>query len=236
MGDYNYSFYKSVMKDCCIIFFIKNPEKGRIKTRLAKDLNEDFVLDLYKCFVLDILAALNNLKFDFKIFYDPPGCLAKIKEWLGEHYSFVPQKGEDLGLKMKNAFFDVFKHNYNKAIIIGSDTPNISNEVFINSFNNLDNNDAVIGPSFDGGYYLLGFNKETFLNKVFYNIEWSSEKVFNSTIDIFKANNYKVDILNLMNDIDTISDLRDFVDQNKENDFKNSNTMKYIFNSKILLN
>lgn len=224
------------MKDCCIIFFIKNPEKGKIKTRLAKDLNEEFVLDLYKCFVNDILSTLNNSKYDFKIFYNPPESLSKIKEWLGVHYSFVQQKGKDLGLKMKNAFIDVFKSNYNKVIIIGSDMPNISNKIFINSFNNLDSNDAVIGPSFDGGYYLLGFNKETFLEKIFYNIKWSSSIVFNSTIDIFKKNNYKVSILNLMNDIDTISDLKKFIDQNKKSKFRNSNTMKYIFKSKILIN
>ncbi len=224
------------MKDCCIIFFIKNPEKGKIKTRLAKDLNEEFVLDLYKCFVNDILSTLNNSKYDFKIFYYPPESLNKIKEWLGVHYSFVQQKGKDLGIKMKNAFIDVFKSNYNKVIIIGSDMPNISNKIFINSFNNLDSNDAVIGPSFDGGYYLLGFNKETFLYKIFYNIKWSSSLVFNSTIDIFKKNNYKVSILNLMNDIDTISDLKKFIDQNKKSKFRNSNTMKYIFKSKILIN
>lgn len=221
------------MRDCCIIFFIKYPEKGKIKTRLAKDINEDFVLNLYRCFVIDILSVLNKLKFDFKIYFDPPGSLIKIKKWLGENYTFVQQRGSDLGERMKNAFESVFEEDYNKAIIIGSDMPCFSCDFFSDIFDELGDNHTVIGPSPDGGYYLLGFKKDTFLKEVFYDIHWSTENVLSSTMKIFNKYKYKVNILEVMNDIDTFDDLRDFFYKNKNSDFKNSNTMKYILKSKI---
>jgi rSAM/selenodomain-associated transferase 1 len=232
MGDNNNSIYKSIMKDCCIIFFVKYPEKGKIKTRLAKSLDEAIVLFLYKNFVSDILSILNKSNFKVKIFFDPPKSIIKMKSWLG-NYSYTAQKGNDLGEKMKNAFKDVFNENYNKAIIIGSDMPYYPKNIFNRSFKSLNNYQSVIGPSLDGGYYLLGFKKDTFLEKFFYNIQWSKESVFDSTMEIFKKISYKVKILEYLNDIDTIDDLHDFFIKNKNSKFKNSNTIKYIVKSKI---
>ncbi len=220
------------MRDCCIILFVKYPEKSKIKTRLAKDINEDFVLELYKFLVIDILFTINKSNYDFKIFFDPPGYLSKMKNWLGDQYSFIEQNGKDLGEKMKNAFLNIFEDNYNKAIIIGSDIPDISDEILLESLNRLENNEAVIGPTFGGGYYLIGFKKDSFLDKVFYGINWSTNTVFNLTMKIFKQNKYNTYILKKLNDIDTIYDLKKFIKQNKNNNFKNSNAMKYILKHK----
>ena len=221
------------MKDSCIIFFVKYPVKGKIKTRLAKTLDDNFVIGLYKCFVTDILSILIRSGFDFKVYFDPPGFLIKIKKWLGDNYTYVQQHGSNLGERMSNAFMDVFRDDYNKAIIIGSDMPCFSNNFFTGVFEKLDQNDAVIGPSMDGGYYLLGFKKNTFLKEVFCNIQWSTDIVFNSTMKKFQKNRYKVNILKTMNDIDTVDDLKIFTVKNKDSEFKDSSTMNYILNSKI---
>jgi len=92
----------------CIIIFTKAPIKGHVKTRLANDMDEADVVNLYKHFVLDILYKIKSTGLPYKIFYDPPGTEALIADWLGADNEFVLQKGRDLGERMENAFMEMF--------------------------------------------------------------------------------------------------------------------------------
>ncbi len=212
----------------CILLFIKYPEKGNVKTRLAKDIGHDFTLRLYKNFVLDILDELSRCTYNLVIYYYHHKDSSHVKKWIEGNYFCIPQNGETLGERMKNAFENVFSEGYSKVIIIGSDIPDLSIKLIDEAFNELDKHDAVIGPSYDGGYYLIGMKKEKFLPEIFQGIEWSTEKVFNETIRIFRENEYNVHMLPEMLDIDTIDDLKAFYERNKANDFANSRTMKSI--------
>jgi glycosyltransferase A (GT-A) superfamily protein (DUF2064 family) len=128
---------------------------------------------------------------------------------------------------MKNAFLDAFSEGFFKALIIGSDIPDITNQI-INEALESDDNDAVIGPSFDGGYYLIGFKHNTFLPGIFEGIEWGTNTVFEKTMEIFAKNRYKVHLLPKWHDVDRLEDLRALVDGNKNTDFANSTTMAFI--------
>ena len=104
---------------------------------------------------------------------------------------------------MENAFNFAFNNmNYKKAIIIGSDLPEISVDIINGAIEKLDDYDSVIGPTFDGGYYLLGFNKISFCNEVFSDVDWSTDKVFRQTIEILTQQHHRFCIQPILNDID----------------------------------
>lgn len=125
--------------------------------------------------------------------------------WDDNVYFKEAQKGEDLGLRMLNSFEVIFNKGYQRVIVIGSDVFEINQAHIEKAFEFLDNNDFVIGPAVDGGYYLLGM-KELFA-KMFYNKQWGTNSVLKDTlIDIL---NKKIQLLEQLNDIDTIEDLKD---------------------------
>jgi glycosyltransferase A (GT-A) superfamily protein (DUF2064 family) len=84
----------------CVILFLKAPEKGRVKTRLAVSLGEEMVLDLYRCFVEDSIQTIDRGGRELLISYDPPSAYSWISQWLGERHPLLPQSGVDLGERM----------------------------------------------------------------------------------------------------------------------------------------
>jgi rSAM/selenodomain-associated transferase 1 len=217
----------------CVLFFVKYPAVGRAKTRLAKQLGRKVASDLYKNFVTDILATLNNLKVNLRIFFDPPDAEKQFQFWLGEEYSYVPQIGHDLGQRMKNAFLQAFGEGFKRVIIIGSDIPDLPAYYFDLAFDALDTNDAVVGPSSDGGYYLIGFVKDAFSPEVFNGISWSSDSVFDQTVDILKQYGRKLYLLPQWYDVDTLADLESLLQRNKNTTFTKSATICYINQNKL---
>jgi len=124
----------------------------------------------------------------------------------------------------------MFEKGYERVILIGSDTPHLSNTIINLGFEELKTNDIVLGPSEDGGYYLIGFNKQTFLKNAFEDIEWSSSKVLKQTLQ--KLNTKNVHLTQELNDIDTHEDLKDFFEQYHEGYFENSYTIEFLKESK----
>ncbi|MDM8537304.1 TIGR04282 family arsenosugar biosynthesis glycosyltransferase, partial [Desulfobacterales bacterium HSG17] len=166
------------MKNKCVLVFLKSPVMGKVKTRLAKHIGDRQAVKLYKHFVADTLKMLENGTHSIIICYYPFNAEKEISEWIGNKYPLWPQKGDTLGKKMLHAFDRAFKQGFEQVILIGTDTPDLPETIIKKGFNALGENDAVIGPSVDGGYYLIGFNTETFLPQAFENITWSTEKVF----------------------------------------------------------
>ncbi len=196
------------MDDRCLLFFIKNPEKGKVKTRLASAIGDEMAVKLYRRFLLEMLSTLNRGTFLFYLCFYPGDSLNELKDWLGDHYLYAPQMGENLGERMKNGFMEAFSMNFKRVVLIGSDIPNLPLEFIEEAFNSLGEKDAVIGPSFDGGYYLIGFRDKTFSPEVFEGIHWSTEKVFEETMKVLEKERLTVHTLQLLRDIDTIEDLR----------------------------
>jgi rSAM/selenodomain-associated transferase 1 len=191
-----------------LLFFIKNPEKGKVKTRLASAIGDEMAVKLYRRFLLEMLSTLNRGTFLFYLCFYPGDSLNDLKDWLGDHYLYAPQMGENLGERMKNGFMEAFSMNFKRVVLIGSDIPDLPLEFIEEAFNSLGEKDAVIGPSFDGGYYLIGFRDKTFSPKVFEGIPWSTEKVFEETMKVLEKERLTVHTLKLLRDIDTIEDLR----------------------------
>ena len=196
------------MDDRCLLFFIKNPEKGKVKTRLASAVGDKAAVKLYKRFLLEMLFTLNGGTFIFYLCFSPESPLSSLKDWLGDHYLFMPQAGEDLGERMKNGFAEAFSMNFKRVVLIGSDIPDLPLEFIEEAFTSLQAKDAVIGPSLDGGYYLIGFKKETFSPRVFERIRWSTESVFEKTLEVLQQQRLTVHTLQPLRDIDTVGDLR----------------------------
>jgi hypothetical protein len=128
---------------------------------------------------------------------------------------------------MKNAFEDVFRKDFREAVLIGTDIPDISDIIIEDAFY-LDKQYAVIGPSRDGGYYLIGFKKDTFLPGNFKGIAWGTDSVFEKTMEIFTRNTYAVRILSVCQDVDRLADLKALYQRNITTPFAKSKTMIFL--------
>ena len=179
-----------------------------MKTRLASAIGDKMAVKLYKRFLLKMLFTLNGGTFLFYLCYSPESSLSDLKGWLGDNYLYMPQKGEDLGERMKNGFIDAFAMNFKRVVLIGSDIPDLPLEYIEEAFTSLIEKDVVIGPTFDGGYYLIGVKDKVFSPKIFEGIPWGTDKVLEKTMKVMKQEELTVHTLQLLRDIDTIDDLR----------------------------
>jgi len=213
-----------------VLFFVKYPEIGNVKSRLSTQIDKKFVVTLYKSFVEDILEMLKNLDYNILICYYPLGKLESFKKWIGRKYLYLPQNGEDLGERMKNCFIQGFNQGFKKLVVIGSDSPDFPDAIMTEAFQKLDKYDSVIGPCKDGGYYLLGFTNKRFSPTVFQDVLWGTSEVFAKTMDILKNRSLKVYVLTEWQDVDTFDDLKDLYLRNREDTFKTSKTMKILRN------
>ncbi len=214
------------MSNRALIFFLKYPEKGLVKTRLAKDLGDDFVLELYMNFIIDILDSFSAINSDIILAYS---CsrenIHNVPFFNG--YNCIVQKGNDLGERIYAAFLEASSLGYSKLILIGSDSPDLPAEIISEAFENLNRNDIVLGPSTDGGYYLIGMGREKIEYSIFEGVPWSTSHVLERTIYNLKSNGTSWKLLKVWNDIDDTKDLKKFYDKNKHMDLKSS-TMRFL--------
>ncbi len=215
----------------CLIIFLKAPIKGHVKTRLAKSIGDEHALALYKNFVKDVIGELRSGGRRLKLFYYPPHAGEMLTDWLRQDYELTPQKGASLGERMSNAFTLMFDQGYYKAVLIGTDIPDLPHLITNEAFRSLETSDAVIGPALDGGYYLIGFKANTFCPAVFEGIPWSSTTVFQKTIRCFNKNKMKLHRLPMMQDIDDIKDLEAFINRCADNPKAAPHTFGYLFRS-----
>jgi rSAM/selenodomain-associated transferase 1 len=214
--------------DRCILFFVKYPERGAVKNRLAVDLTAVDIVELYRNFVLDIITMLEELRMPFQICYFPDDAEKRFIAWLGNHYRYMPQQGKNLGERMQNSFVQAFLKGFHQVIIMGSDSPDLPRTFIEEAFSSLKTMDSVIGPACDGGYYLLGFKKKTFLPRVFEKIPWSSSSVFQESLRVLQAAGHKTFLLPRWHDIDTLGDLKNLIRRGRQSPFSNSRTMSFL--------
>ncbi|MBA3899022.1 MAG: TIGR04283 family arsenosugar biosynthesis glycosyltransferase [Bacteroidetes bacterium] len=190
--------------DSLLIIFFKNPEKGKVKTRLAKTLGEAKALEIYKELVNHTIKITHNLSFcDKAVFYSD--YIDNRDFWNNNHYKKQLQKGTDLGSRLSKSYQFSFEKGYKKVIVIGSDCKEISRQHLEEAFFALDKKNAVIGPAKDGGYYLLGmrlFYPELFLQK-----SWSTSKLFVETLSTLKKKKIKFHLLEILSDVDEEKDI-----------------------------
>ena len=207
----------SNLEQNALIIFARYPVLGKVKTRLASSFGKEFALGFYKeCskhLFIEIEQNQNEIFTPF-LFCSEKDELNKMKGWAGSGFEYYYQEGNDLGERMENAFNKVFNLGAKKAIIIGTDVPDISNNLIDNSFLLLDEKDFVIGPSIDGGYYLLGMKN---LNcDLFSGIEWSTETILDQTINRMTENNFSYTKLEHLHDIDDERSLKLWMKQHSK--------------------
>jgi uncharacterized protein len=211
----------------CVLVFIKFPERGKVKSRLSEAFDADMVLALYECFVFDLLETLKKETYSLKICFSPPEAYDSVVRWIGKGYTYMPQKGDNLGERMKNAFMDTFSEGYPEVVLIGSDIPDLNVEVLHEAFA-FDLYDASIGPASDGGYYLIGFTNRTFLPEIFTGTEWGTDKVLQQTMELFKRHQYTVRVLPVWHDVDRPEDVQALYSRNTYTAFAASRTMRFL--------
>ncbi|WP_321494325.1 TIGR04282 family arsenosugar biosynthesis glycosyltransferase [uncultured Desulfobacter sp.] len=194
--------------DNAVIVFIKSPEKGRVKTRLAKGVGETAALELYRCFVMDVLDMVRSTPFTLRVYHHPENAFNRIRSWLGDDPDLFPQKGATLGDKMANALAETFAAGFERAVLIGSDLPDLPPGIIDTAFKGLDQCSAAIGPSRDGGYYLIGFTAIGFTPRIFHGIPWGTDQVFDVTLNRFSNHHVSHYTLPVWQDIDTQEDLQ----------------------------
>jgi len=218
-----------MMLNRCLIVFVKYPQPGQVKSRLAKDYDDDFAAFLYKAFVLDILECAMKGNWQLQVFFYPPEKETEIRGMFGNDHEYRPQRGTDLGERMKSAFADCFYEGFKSVVLIGSDFPDLPLKIIDDAFALLDSpSDAVIGPTVDGGYYLIGFRYDKFLPAIFEEITWSTASVFLETLKIIQTHGRQTEIIQEWQDVDTRDDLINLIKRNKSTAFAHSRTMKYL--------
>ncbi len=189
-----------------IIIFARNPELGKVKTRLAKQIGDELTLQVYTEMLHHTHDITCHLDYDKFVYYSDH--INENDLWENDQYEKRLQEGSSLGDRMMISFFELFQQGYAKIVIIGSDCPELTGFIIDDAFEKLHTHDVVIGPSTDGGYYLLGLTH--LLPDLFKDKEWSTDKVLVETIkDIvrLKKSSY---FLTELSDIDTAEDLHCF--------------------------
>lgn len=192
-------------KEHLLMVFVKNPEKGKVKTRLAKSVGDLEALLVYKKLLNYTVQIASGIPVSKQVWYSS---FIDYKDSIDQGvFEKRLQEGDDLGARMKKAFARAFDEGFDRVLIIGSDCPGLTEEVILKAFIVLDSYQVVIGPSEDGGYYLLGMNK--FIPDLFADVNWSTETVYENTVETVKNLGLPYSTLPVLNDIDTAADLRD---------------------------
>ncbi len=167
------------MPRACIHIFLKAPRLGSVKTRLADTIGKQAALDAYRSLVSRQLSQIPE-NCDLVVNHYPVESENEMRAWLGEGYQYRPQCQGDLGEKLAQVTQDHFDRSDLPALLIGGDCPGLTSQLIAKAIISLQEYELCIGPSSDGGYYLLGM--KAYYPKLFADIDWSTEKVFAQTI------------------------------------------------------
>ena len=185
-----------------LIIFAKHPQIGKVKRRLGRDLGMEASLWIYNKILQHTANISFHTKLDTVVFKNKKS--SKLESIFKHVKKFEIQKGKNLGEKMEAAFIWAFDQKYENVILIGTDLWTLNKDTLLEAKKALENKDIVIGPCYDGGYYLIGM--KNFNNKIFKNISWSKKQVFKQTLSKVLENS--VYYLEIKNDIDNKESLK----------------------------
>jgi len=185
-----------------LIVFSKAAVAGKVKTRLAKSIGTNGALWVYNTLLNHTSSVSKNSKITTAVFENIQS--QKNKEIFSHAVYFQLQQGKDLGEKMSSAFDWAFEKGYEKVILLGSDLGSLNEKIVLEAETALVENEYVIGPTYDGGYYLIGMKKPS--PHLFKEIPWSTEKVLEQTLKTVAPSAFY--FLELANDIDEFKDLK----------------------------
>lgn len=170
---------------------------------MAKTVGEERALVIYHKLLKITKSVTDPLTVNRQVWYSR--YIDEADFWPSEDYTKYLQQGDGLGQRMKGAFRQTFADDFDKVVIIGSDCSGLSTSIIQQAFRLLEEQDVVVGPSQDGGYYLLGMRK--FYPALFEQIKWSTSVVCEQTTDRLEKIGASYQLLPVLNDIDTAEDL-----------------------------
>jgi rSAM/selenodomain-associated transferase 1 len=190
-----------------VLVFVRAPQPGRVKTRLAAALGDEAAVRVYRRLAEHTLAEARALApaASLRIHCTPPQSLSAVSAWLGPGAEYLPQHGGGLGERLRTAFDEAFAAGFDHVVVVGSDLPDLSAEHLRAAFDALDQAPAVIGPARDGGYWLLGLAGR--VPGVFDGIPWSTDEVFARTVYRLRAAGMEPALLPVLADVDEAADL-----------------------------
>jgi rSAM/selenodomain-associated transferase 1 len=185
-----------------LIVFVKNAIEGQVKTRLAKTIGQGQALSVYLGMQNHLAKCLKDVPFEVHVLYS--SFLPTEQDcWAAPQFQKGIQKGNDLGERMDLAIQQMLSV-YQNVLLIGSDIAGLNLNVLQEGFQQLEYHDIVIGPTKDGGYYLIGMKKP--ISSIFQNMTWSHEKVMRQTIEQIQKLGLTFHLLPELSDIDTYED------------------------------
>ncbi len=209
-----------------LVLIATAPEPGKVKTRLIPPFSPNEAAEIYRCLLLDQIENVNVFTgADRFLNFAPDEAAPLFRQMVHENFVCFPQRGEDLGERMSNAFEEIWVKGYKKIILIGSDLPALPLDFLENAFDMLQGpgKRVVLGPSRDGGYYLVGMNRP--LPQIFQRMSWSHSNVLDETVKKLASLGIRPKILSTWFDIDALDDLRHLLsisDPSLENSMKNT--------------
>jgi rSAM/selenodomain-associated transferase 1 len=185
--------------------FVRTPVPGTVKTRLAAVIGEEAACDLYAAFLRDLFRRLHPVKgAGVTVFHegDDPQTLEPI---VPRGWRLLPQNGADLGQRLRAATSSLLER-CDRAVIIGSDSPDLPVQYIRRAFQRLKHKDVVLGPAADGGYYLVGLRAPAPV--LFEGVRWGSDAVLRQTIDNVARAGLSLHSLPVWYDVDDEPSLR----------------------------
>jgi len=189
-----------------IVLMAKQPEAGRTKTRLSPPLAPAEAADLYRCFLLDKLAQIRQVPdVQMAIAYSPVDAISYFSQ-LASDFLLIEQVGKNLSQRLCNMFRSMFEAGYEQVMAVDGDTPTLPPDYFVQGFQGLQNpeNDVVIGPTEDGGYYLIGMKQ---LHPTLFDVTMSTPQVTRDTLNRANEAQLNVHLLPEWYDVDWPEDL-----------------------------
>ncbi|MBI4595563.1 MAG: TIGR04282 family arsenosugar biosynthesis glycosyltransferase [Candidatus Tectomicrobia bacterium] len=197
------------MNEAKLIIFTRFPEPGRVKTRLIPILGERGAAELQRSmtrYTLDRVKEWESTNpHSIEVWFDG-GDQEKMWHYFGQGFIYRRQPNGDLGDRMHQACKESLESGYSRVVIIGTDCPSLTTGILQSAFDALIQNDLVLGPANDGGYYLIGLRKAS--QRIFEGIPWGTHEVSERTIEIARSLKLSVALLDPLNDIDRPEDLK----------------------------
>jgi rSAM/selenodomain-associated transferase 1 len=186
-----------------LIIFLKAPRPGQVKTRLAKTIGAEAACAAYRQLTETVLDRVSPLS-GVHLRYAPDDAFAEIQPWLRPGWEAAAQGSGDLGERLHTAFVETFNRGAGQVVVIGSDCPGVSAEDVKTAWAALKENDVVVGPATDGGYWLIGLHEPQ--PALFKEMGWSTNTVFQETVKRCKNMGLSVKLLRELADVDTEAD------------------------------
>lgn len=199
---------------CALGIMTKAPRAGAVKTRLQPPLTPEEAAALNGCFLRDTAEAIARASEHARGVgvYMPPDSEGDYAGILPPGFDLLLQRGNDFGQRLTHAVEDLFGVGFESCCLINSDSPTVTTEVFRAAVESLRLNDRIVlGPSDDGGYYLIGMRKPHL--RIFDGIDWSTERVFAQTVERARELGLQVDTLPAFSDVDDRASLRRLCDE-----------------------